>query len=475
MSKLEQKVGLDASEYTKGTRDLAKSTQQELKRVNNEFNQAGNGVSDFSERSKRSIMDLTGSLSGLAQGFASGFKGIGALGLGVGAAAGAKDIASHVLSFSGTINKMGARQGLNDFQRSELRNQLLDVSSERGIADEEVAAAADIANQYGASTRESVKFADVVATAAGTSDQLNAASLAEDVAKDLRARGEEVTAETAKKSIDALLTGARAGFGDIGKSLAETMQVDGAVQKRAGLSQRELVNILAGTRLGARGAPEESSAAVRELISITDKLEGEALQGVLGSFRGEVGPGGGREFMFGAKQLDEASKRLASVGDDRVQRQLLTDLGFSSEGSEGLLSILRDRNQVRNQINRVSADSPNLEGTFESANSSFLDQASRGWNSFKNFFSRDSSVEVNEAIDARTGMPKGLTEKQAAQRRSQLSDLAFPSAAPESLPSAAVEKAREQRVKVDISVESTDPGFRAIPKTTDLNRDARGI
>ena len=73
MSKLEQKVGLDASEYTKGTRDLAKSTQQELKRVNNEFNQAGNGVSDFSERSKRSIMDLTGSLSGLAQGFASAF------------------------------------------------------------------------------------------------------------------------------------------------------------------------------------------------------------------------------------------------------------------------------------------------------------------------------------------------------------------------------------------------------------------
>ena len=58
----------------------------------------------------------------------------------------------------------------------------------------------------------------MLATGSKTTEGLDPSQLERDVAEDLRSRGKQVTADAARESIDALLTGAKAGFADVGEA-----------------------------------------------------------------------------------------------------------------------------------------------------------------------------------------------------------------------------------------------------------------
>jgi len=188
LAKVTQKVDIDPSEYIKNLRKMAEFTKEELARVDSEFNETGNAVDDFAEKTKKGAAGAQGALKNLAKGFIGSIGKLSVAGLGALAGGAAAKEFKEGLDFTSVINQVGTRQGLTDFQRGEFRNQLLDISSRRDVEEEDVAAAADVASQFGAATDEAVKFADVIATASKTAEGLDAGQLARDVAEDIRGR-----------------------------------------------------------------------------------------------------------------------------------------------------------------------------------------------------------------------------------------------------------------------------------------------
>lgn len=487
MSKVEQKVILDPSNYLKGVRQMQQFSQTEMKRVANEFNQAAGGIFDFGEQVKKTATESNKYLDDLAKGFKSKFAGLSIAGLGAGAAATAIQIGKEGINLGGQVNRIATRQGLNELQKNDLKNAILDVSSKTGVSDAEVAAASATANQFGANPQESVKFAEIIAKASKTAEGLDPTQLAASVANDLRSRGQEVNAATAKQSIEALLTAARAGYGDVGQALEATSQVDGQAVRRANLSQRDLVNLMSAARMSSDAAPEDTDSAMRSLIKLSDNLEGEALQGVLGSFRGDLKEDGTREFVLGAKQLDEAAKRLAQIGDDRVQRAVLKDLGMEDNAVEGFLSVVRNRDQFNRQRRRVEADQAPLDGIFEESTKGFGDRLERGWTGFKNFFKKEDEPRAkSEVFNPRNEFADiGMSQAEIDAKRKEKGRFGFPTdedVQRRGLPQGQGDRVQtatppngEQKVKVEIEILNTDPAFTAVPKTTDLVRDPRGM
>lgn len=372
MAKVEQKVGLNTTEYEKGAKRLSRTAKTETDRVGKEFDKAGDDIKDFSGRTKKNISAAEGSFKDLAKGFRGALGAISAAGVGLAIGASITKEVSESLDFETIINKAAAKAGLNKVQQAQFQNQLLDVSSRRNVEEEQVAAAADTAIALGATADEAVAFSDVIASTAKGFEGVDIPSLAEDIAKDIRARGGQVTAEAAQDSIEAIITGTRAGIGTFNDVLKGVLDLPGRVQERAGLTQRDLVELLGGAG-GVAADPDIVNDAVRSLIKATDSIETRgAVQGVLGTQLRDTE----NNFSLTAKNLDEIAATLAGIGTEQQQRAVLTAVpGFDERSAEGLLALIRDRRGFEEARVRTEADiEPKREAIFEQATSGFLER-----------------------------------------------------------------------------------------------------
>lgn len=455
-----QKVKLDATQYRQETRKMSTDTRKDTDKVNDALNESGNAVRDFNDR----VQDNTKKSKSAFEDLFKGIKGgLGALGLaGVGAAIGAavsKGV-SDSLNFTDVLNKIAVKTGQNAFQQAEFRNQLLGISDRTNVDEEQIAAAAENAIALGASTQEAVRFAEVIAQASRAFKDVDPASFSREIASDLRARGQRITEESVKKSLNALTVGVRQGLGDIETAFEAVSAVPGRVQERAGLSQRDLVNLFAGTQ-GVSADPQETRAAIQELIKVTDQLDGEALQGVLGAFRGPKDAEGNRQFLFGTSQLNEAARRLEKIGDDRVQREVLQKLGLSEQGTEGILSIVRDRAGFQRERGFAELDQATVKQAFERSTEGFGEAVSNIFNRILNSFSRDTTFEQREGV--RIGQPTGPSAADIERARLAPSPLALPG------------PASTQNINLKVEIESKDPGLTGKIKSTDLPRQPGGF
>ena len=439
MAKVEQKVGLDVTEYKKGAKELSRTAKTETDRVGKEFDKAGDDVKDFAGRTKKNIGAAEGSFKDLAKGFRGALGAISAAGVGLAIGASISKEVSESLDFETIINKAAAKAGLNEVQQAQFQNQLLDVSSRRNVEEEQVAAAADTAIALGATTDEAVAFSDVIASTAKGFEGVDIPSLAEDIAKDIRARGGQVTAEAAQDSIEAIITGTRAGIGTFNEVMKGVLELPGRVQERAGLTQRDLVELLGGAA-GVAADPELVNEAVRSLIKATDSIETRgAVQGVLGTqLRDTEG-----KFDITTKNLDEIAANLAGLGDEQQQRAVLTAVpGFDERSAEGLLALIRDRRGFEEARTRTEADRPKLEDVFEQATSGVLEKTGAFFNKIGNeLFKKTTRDRPGTALITpfNVGDFKEVQESQkeidrAFEKRSQqISPLALPSRPGEAL------------------------------------------
>ena len=477
MSKVVQKVDLDATSYRKNIQKLATDTKKETDKVNNALNESGNSVRDFNDRvekatgeSKKSFQDLFKSIKG----------GIGALGLaGLGAAIGgfAVSSAKEAGALTDTVNRISVRTGQNEFEREQFRNRILDVGTRTNVDQDQIAAAAENAIAFGASTDEAIKFAEVIAKTAKVFEDVDPSAFSEQIARDIRARGEEVTADAAKRSIEALIVGTRQGLGDIEQSFQAVSALPGRVQERAGLSQRDLVNLFAGGQ-GVAADPQLVNEAVRSLIKATDSIESRAaVQGILGTqLRDAQG-----KFTLTANNLDDIARRLDGIGDEAQQRAVLESIpGFSPEAVEGILSLVKDRLGFQRERERANRDKPKLEDAFERATDGFLENVSSFFNTFGNAFLRDNKFEQKFG---KGGRRIGLSDEQIEAAKIKTSSLSLPGDATKEESATKKQQDRkpaalsttEQTVKVLIEVDSKDPGFIAVPKSTDLSTTPGGL
>jgi len=473
MAKVEQKVGLDVTEYKKGAKELSRTAKTETDRVGKEFDKAGDDVKDFSGRTKKNIGQAEGSFKDLAKGFRSALGAISAAGVGLAIGASITKEVSEALDFETIINKAAAKAGLNEVQQAQFQNQLIDVSSRRNVEEEQVAAAADTAIALGATTDEAVAFSDVIASTAKGFEGVDISSLAEDIAKDIRARGGQVTAEAAQDSIEAIITGTRAGIGTFNDVLKGVLELPGRVQERAGLTQRDLVELLGGAA-GVAADPEIVNDAVRSLIKATDSIETRgAVQGVLGTQLRDTDD----NFSLTAKNLDEIATKLEGIGTEQQQRAVLTAVpGFDERSAEGLLALIRDRRGFEEARTRTEADiEPKREAIFEQATSGVLEKTGSFFNKMLNeLFKKTTKDRPDTALITpfNVGDFKEIQESQKdidrafEKRRQQISPLALPSRpgqalgraiTPEQTPEQDLKKALESLEKIEIVLPEVEP------------------
>ena len=309
MSKVEQKVTLDASDYRKNLKALATDTRKETDKVNGALDDSGNAVRDFNDRVENNTRKSAKSFQELFKGIKGGIGALGVAGVGLAIGATVAKTVKESLDFSDILNKISVKTGQNAFEQAEFRNQLLGVSARTNVDEEQVAAAAESAIAQKASTKEAAKFAEVIAKASKAFKDVDPGQFAEDIVKDIRSRGLEVTGEAAQRTIEALLVGVRSGFQDINEAFEATKALPGRAQERAGLTQRDLINLFAGAR-GVAADPELVNQAIRSLITATDKLESRAaVQGVLGTqLRDAQG-----KFSLTAENLDQIAATLQGI------------------------------------------------------------------------------------------------------------------------------------------------------------------
>ncbi len=498
MAKVEQKVGLDITEYVDNAKKLSRTTKVETDQVNKAFNEAGDEVKTFSDRTKKNINEVNKTLGDFVKGFKASIGLLSAVGVGLTIGSAITKEVAESLNFDDVINKAAARAGLNKTQQAIFRNSLLDVSSRRNVEEEEVAAAADVALSLGAVPEEAVKFADVIAATTKSVRALEgqSASLAKEIAIDIRARGGEVTGESARASIEAVLTGTRQGIGSFNEILSGLRELPGIVQERAGLTQRDLVELLGGAG-GVAADPDIVNDAVRSLIKATDSIESRgAVQGVLGTqLRDAEGT-----FDITAKNLDEIAANLAKIGTEQQQRAVLRQIpGLDEQAAEGLLAITRDREGFVQARERARADRPQLEQVFDKSTEGFLENVGSFFNKLGNDLFKKSEEGLPER--ARRGQFGNLTSFTIGKTQERLNEefkerqlaptrLTAPSPAGQALRSA-IRSARTDRqqaqlvapvggprvndVNVKIEVDSKDPGLMGRPKSTDLQRTTGGL
>ena len=449
---------------------MSNDTRKETDKVNESLNQTGNVHKDFTERVDKGNAKSKSSFDDLFKSIKGGLGFLTLAGLGTLAGSTAFRAGKESAEFSEVINRSAVRTGENEFERAEFRNALLAVSARTNVDEDQLAAAAENAIALKASTDEAVKFAEVIGQVSKVFQGIDPTAFSEQIARDIRARGEQVTGETARRSVEALITGTRQGLGDIQKAFEAVSALPGKTQQRAGLSQRDLINLFAGAQ-GVAADPQIVNEAIRSLIKATDTIESRAaVQGVLGTrLRDAEG-----KFSLTAENLDDIAAKLKGIGDEAQQRAVLQGIpGFTPEVAEGILSLVKDRLGFQRDREKAERDQPKLTDAFQIATSGFLEKVSSFFNQFSASFKRDTRFEERKG---RPGFIQDFFDESRKEAKKAVSPLALPGDLPtEESPTTRQRNRKpgatdiaQKAVEVKLTIEKVPEGFKVIPKIDDL-------
>jgi hypothetical protein len=475
MAKVEQKVGLDPSDYTKNLNKLQRTNQQEMKRVNKEFEQSGDVIDDFTQGSKKDLAQLSSAFGDLFEGLTDKIKGLnlGKLAAIGAAITGAAKAQAALDRTNATAEGIGFQANLSQFDTQGLKSELLDASSAANVDFQEVADAAREAIGRGGNVGESVGFAETAAKLSRLSDELDPRTTAEFIAENLKGRDEEITQKNARAVADAIAVATRNGFKDAAEAVSVISEFDPVALKEAGLSNRELVNILGGLRTGSGVGRDASTSLLKELIAIQRGPIGqaEALAGITGlNVRGQDG-----QLQLRRQDFEQLNARLKQVGDVRLRRDLLQGTGLSEQGADALLKIAQDPSGFFQGQQAAARDTGNLDQAFERATNTFTEKLSSGWNTFLNSLEKPLFV-----IDTETGEIGQATTsfKSKGPGVNQIMEQAASGSRPSWLqkqPDTATDPSGEKEVKVTFDVGTVEPGYTARPKATDQFRNPGGF
>ena len=476
MAKVEQKVGLDASDYIKSQSKMAKETQNQMKRVNSEFSQTGDKIEDFTDGAKKNVTTLNSAFGELFKDLAGKLKGLpiakfAAIGT---ALAGAAKGQAALDRQSTTSNQLGFQQGLDNLQTSGLKNRLFDVSSAANIDFDEVAEAAKEGIGRGATTEGAVDMAEIASILSRLSDDLDPRAAAEFIGRTLQASGQEINEKNSRQIADAVAVSTRNGFRDAAESISVLSEFDPKALSDANISTRELVNMLGGLRTGVGVGRDESTTLLKELIGIQrgDIGQAEAFAGITG-----VQLRKGEQFQLKEGDLKSLQSRLEQLGETRVRRQLVKDTGLSEGAADALLTLAKNPDKFLEAQKATAGDVSNVQQAFDAATNTVTETIS-GWFRtaanealFKDLFvvGGDAGTVALPQEDLGTGEDVNKIFEQAAKAPPK--DFTSPQGAPQT----ATDPSAEKRIKVDIEVDTKDPGFLAKPKATDNFRTPGGF
>lgn len=459
---VEQRVRLDGREYRRGVRDIANESKSATRSVRKDFDETGDAAKDFAARGNREFGSLKKGFADLAKGFKVGLGAFGAIQLGQAVGGGIAAEASQALDFSKIMDRLSNTLGLNQEQEAAFRKQILAISDSTNVEEENIAAAAEQAAGFVRTGKELADFSEVIARASKVlGDETKARELSTAVVERLRSRGQDVTGRGAENLINALIAGQRTGQRDLQEVLRSLEGVSSDVQQRAGLDDRQLVNLFSGA-VQARGTREGNRAAITELINLTTEDLGrqEIFQGLGVDFRDQQG-----KFRITAQELDKAASRLSQVGGRREQQALLQSAGLSQQGATGLLNIIQDRQRFTQGQRAAREQDLGLQGAFERSTESFSEQASGFFNRIGNFFKSD---------DLRGQGPSAGFDIPKRQRPAEdvLQQTALTGGVPEAQQRVTKSGDKTQvEVTTKVEIEKVPEGFTAKPSLSSLNRD----
>ncbi len=362
-NEVSQVVRLDGNQYRSEIGRMQSETRSNLQRIGKDLTDAGRGYQDFTNNVKKQTGSMIGTIEEAGRSFAKNL-GRGALAGGALAGietmrAGAKASLQTIVSFDEALARVASRADLSSKQVAKLKQEFLDLGK-TGARLETIPAAFDAIYGATGNVDQSSSVMGSIAKA-GAMNGGDAGEVAEFVKDRLKGEGKEINPGNVQALLHSLTLAQRGGeFNSLSDAMKGMGGVNAADQKRAGLSDRELAGILAGsTRAGADKAT--GVAAAQALVHMSQKGFGgsAALSGLLGA-----------SFTRGGK-FDPASLNQAAANQRRSGRSdsesvaLFQSAGLSEQESSGLLAILKNVEKFQEGVKRVQGDTKTFEQSFQ--------------------------------------------------------------------------------------------------------------
>ncbi|MGZ3316860.1 MAG: hypothetical protein ACXU95_06120 [Isosphaeraceae bacterium] len=363
-NEVSQVVRLNGTQYRDEIGRMQTETRTNLQKINKELTDSGNAYRDFTNYVKKQTSSMIGSIEEAGKAFA---KNLGRGALAGGALAGVEAMHDGMreairtgLSFDDALARVASRADLSAQQVKKLKNEFFELGK-TGAKLESIPEAFNAI--YGATGNidqtRSVMSPIAKAAAMGNGD---AGQVAEFVKDRLKGEGKEINQGNVQELLQSLVLAQRGGeFNSMQDAMQGMGGINASAQRRAGLSDREMAGILAGsTRAGADKAT--GVAAAQALVHMSQQGFGgaAALGGMLG-----VG-----NFMsngkFDTSKLTQASANLKKSGrSDSESITLFQGAGLSEQESTGLLAILKNVEKFQAGVKRVATDTKTFDQSFE--------------------------------------------------------------------------------------------------------------
>lgn len=363
-SEVSQVVRLNTTQYRTELEKVQTDTRTNLQKINKALVDSGKSFGDFTNVVKKSVSSIINSFEEVGKSFAKNLgKGalVGGTILGVDAMReGAKEAVRTGLAFEDALARIASRADLSAKQVSKLKQEFFELGKTGAKLDSIPEAFNAI---YGAtgSMEQSKAVMEPIAKAAAMGNG-DAGQVADFVKDRLKGEGKEINKTNVTDLLQAVNLAQRSGeFNSMGEAMQGMQGVDAAAQRRAGLSDKDLAGILAGsTRAGADKATGVAAAQAVIHMGQQGFGGGAALGGMLGvgSFM--------KDGKFDTSKLTAAAAHLKKSGrSDAENVELFKSAGLSEQESTGLLAILKNITKFNEGVKRVATDTKTFEQSFE--------------------------------------------------------------------------------------------------------------
>jgi hypothetical protein len=363
-NEVSQIVRLNGTQYRSELGRLQSETRSNLQKINKDLVDSGNGFRDFTNFVKKQTSSMIGSIEDAGKAFAKNL-GRGALAggtlMGIEAMRdGMREAVRTGLSFDDALARVASRADLTTRQVSKLKQEFFELGK-TGARLETIPAAFDAIYGATGNVDQSRAVMEPIAKAAAMGNG-DAGQIAEFVKDRLKGEGKDINHGNVQELLQSLVLAQRGGeFNSLQDAMEGMSGINAGAQHRAGLSDREMAGILAGsTRAGADKATGVSAAQALVHMSQQGFGGSAALAGMLG-----VG-----SFMssgkFDSSRLTQASANLRKSGrSDSESIALFQGAGLSEQESTGLLAILKNVEKFQAGIKKVATDTKTFDQTFE--------------------------------------------------------------------------------------------------------------
>lgn len=363
-NEVSQVVRLNGTQYRNELGKMQTETRSGMQKIQKDLTDTGNGYRDFTNYIKKQTGSMIGSIEEAGKSFAKNL-GRGALAgtalTGVEAMrSGMREAVRTGIDFEAALARVGSRADMSAKQIAKLKQEFFELGK-TGAKLESIPAAFD--SIYGATGNidqsKSVMGPIAKAAAMGNGD---AGEVADFVKDRLKGAGKEINTGNVQELLQSLVLAQRGGeFNSFGDAMHGMGGVDAASQQRAGLSNREMAGILAGsTRAGADKATGLSGAQALVHMSQQGFGGSAAMAGMLGV--GSFMNGG----KFDSSRLSAASSNLKRAGrSDSENVALFQGAGLSEQESTGLLAILKNVEKFQAGVKKVATDTKSFEQSFQ--------------------------------------------------------------------------------------------------------------